>query len=263
MSQCLMVETAANGVATLSINRPERHNAFDDVLIVAMTEALEKLQADPAVRVVVLAAQGKNFSAGADLGWMQRMAAYAEAENLEDARKLARLMHTLDRLSKPVIGAVQGSTFGGGVGLVACCDLVVASQDAQFCLSEVKLGLIPAVISPYVVRKIGVSAARRYFLTAERFGAAEAQRLNLVHDLAPADELPALSHALAEHLLANGPEALAAAKRLIHDVADRAIDAELIDDTARRIACIRVGAEGQEGLKAFLERRPPNWIKPR
>ncbi|MFC4161525.1 enoyl-CoA hydratase/isomerase family protein [Chitinimonas lacunae] len=263
MSPCLLVETATNGVATLLLNRPERHNAFDDVLIVALTEALQKLDADPAVRVVVLAAQGKNFSAGADLGWMQRMAGYAEADNLADARKLAQLMETLDRLSKPVIGAAQGATFGGGVGLIACCDLVVASNDAQFCLSEVKLGLIPAVISPYVVRKIGVAAARRYFLTAERFSASEAQRFGLVHELAPADELPSLSHALAEHLLANGPQALAAAKRLIHDIADRPIDAELIDDTARRIAAIRVGAEGQEGLKAFLEKRPPNWIKPR
>lgn len=260
MSNCLDLQLAANGVATLTMNRSERHNAFDDVLIAQMTTALEELAADPKVRVVVLAASGKSFSAGADLGWMKRMASYGEAENLEDAKKLARLMHVLDTLGKPTVAAVQGPAYGGGVGLVACCDMVFAAPEAFFALSEVKIGLIPAVISPYVVRKIGVAQARRYFVSAERFSAEQAQRIGLVHEIAPQDEVGTLARSWAAQLLNNGPESMAAAKRLIADVADKPICEKLNEDCARRIAGQRVSAEGQEGLTAFIEKRPPSWV---
>ncbi|MGQ5524278.1 enoyl-CoA hydratase/isomerase family protein [Chitinimonas sp. PSY-7] len=261
MSKSLSVEVNTNGVATLTLNRTERHNAFDDELIVEMTNALEGLATNPAVRILVLAAAGKSFSAGADLGWMKRMASYGEAENLADAQKLAKLMHTLDTLPIPTIAAVQGPAYGGGVGLIACCDMVFAAPEAQFSLTEVKLGLIPAVISPYVIRKIGVAQARRYFLSAERFSSAIAQRIGLVHELAPQEEVSVLAHSWAAQLLNNGPMAMAAAKRLVSEVADRPICSELNDLCAKRIAAQRVSKEGQEGLTAFLEKRPPNWVK--
>jgi methylglutaconyl-CoA hydratase len=261
MTACLDVQIAANGVATLTMNRPERHNAFDDQVIAELTAALEGLNADAAVRVVVLAATGKSFSAGADLGWMQRMASYSEAENLADAENLARLMHTLDTLSKPTVAAVQGPAYGGGVGLVACCDMVFAAPEAQFALTEVKLGLIPAVISPYVVRKIGPSHARRYFLSAERFSAEVAQRIGLVHELAPQSEVLPLAQSWAAQLRQNGPQSMAAAKRLVADVADRPICEAVRSDCARRIAAQRVSPEGREGVGAFLEKRKPAWTQ--
>jgi methylglutaconyl-CoA hydratase len=259
MTACLDVQTATNGVATLTLNRPERHNAFDDQVIAELTVALEALDADTAVRVVVLAANGKSFSAGADLGWMQRMASYSEAENLADAEKLAHLMHTLDTLRKPTVAAVQGPAYGGGVGLVACCDMVFAAPEAQFALTEVKLGLIPAVISPYVVRKIGQSHARRYFLSAERFSAEVAQRIGLVHELVPQDEVLPLARNWAGQLRQNGPQSMAAAKRLVADVADHPICDAMRGDCARRIAAQRVSPEGREGVGAFLEKRKPAW----
>ncbi|QDQ25886.1 enoyl-CoA hydratase/isomerase family protein [Chitinimonas arctica] len=261
MSNALTRHIAANGLATLTLTRPERHNAFDDGLIVELTAELAKLDADPAVRVVILAAAGKSFSAGADLAWMKRMASYGESENLEDARKLAKLMHTLDTLSKPTVAAVQGPAYGGGVGLVACCDMVFAAPEAMFALTEVKLGLIPAVISPYVVRKIGNSQARRYFLSAERFSADTALRLGLVHEIAPQDEVTVLATSWATQLLNNGPASMLAAKRLVAEVSNRPICSELNDLCAQRIASQRVSPEGQEGLTAFLEKRPPNWVK--
>ncbi len=251
-------EVDRRGVAELTLSRPEVHNAFDDRLIAALTEALEALGADGAVRAVVLAAEGKSFSAGADLGWMKRMASYGEAENLADARALARLMETLDRLPKPTIAKVQGAAFGGGVGLVACCDIAVGSEAARFMLSEVKLGLIPAVISPYVVKAIGQRAARRYFLTAERFDAAQALHFGLLHRVVPAEGLDAAVEELLAALLAAGPAAVAASKDLVFAV-DRPLDAAVIEDTARRIAEIRAGAEGREGVRAFLEKRKPVW----
>lgn len=248
------------GVATLTINRPEIHNAFDDVLIERLLRALESIEADPGVRVVVLRSEGKSFSAGADLNWMRRMADYGEAENLADARKLASLMERLNGLSKPTIAQVQGATFGGGVGLVACCDMAVAATGAKFSLSEVRLGLIPAVISPYVIAAMGERAARRYFLTAERFDAAEALRLGLLHAVVPEEQLQSQIDTWVDELLKGGPAAQAAAKSLIFAVSRQPGSAAVIEDTARRITAARASDEGKEGLNAFLNKRKPAWL---
>lgn len=249
------------GVATLTMNRPELHNAFDDLLIAALTGELRQLEADDTVRLVILAAGGKSFSAGADLSWMRRMADYTRKENLADALGLAELMRTLSSLKKPTIASVQGAAYGGGVGLVACCDMAIASRRATFCLSEVKLGLIPAVISPYVVEAIGPRAARRYFQSAEVFDAGEAHRLGLVHEVAAEEELSAAVDHLSGALLKNGPRAMAAAKELVARVAFGPIDEAMIRETAERIADTRACAEGKEGLSAFLEKRKPAWVK--
>ena len=249
----------AEGVATLWLDRPDRHNAFDDGLIRDLIAAIDALGKDRAVRVVILAGKGKSFSAGADLGWMRRMAGASEAENEKDAAGLAELMHTLNSLAKPTVALVQGAALGGGVGLVAACDMAVAAVDAVFALSEVRLGLIPAVISPYVIAAIGPRAARRYFLTAERFDAATAERLGLVDAVVPADQLWAEGRKLAALLAQNAPIAMAEAKRLIADIAGRPIDAALRAETARRIAKLRAGAEAREGVSAFLEKRKPRW----
>lgn len=257
----LLTQIDPRGVATLTMNNPERHNAFDDLLIAELTREFRRLDADPQVRVVVLAANGKSFSAGADLNWMRRMADYSATENLADARALAELMRTLNELSKPTIALVQGPVYGGGVGLVACCDMALASPRAKFCLSEVRLGLIPAVISPYVVEAIGSRAARRYFLTAEIFSAAEALRLGLLHEIVDEEQLAESGSALCQQLLNNGPQALTAAKKLIVAVGKGPIDQVMIAETAERIAGIRAGAEGKEGLGAFLEKRKPSWVK--
>jgi len=246
-------------VATIRMNRPEVHNAFDDVLIAALTAELRRLEQLPEARVIVLAANGKSFSAGADLNWMQRMAKYSEEENLRDALALAGLMRTLDGLKKPTIARVQGPAFGGGVGLVACCDIAIACTQAAFSLSEVRLGLIPSVISPYVIAAIGEREARRYFLTAERFDAAEARRIGLVHDVVDSGALDEAIAKIAGHVLKGGPQALAAAKKLIADMSRRPMDDALSAETARRIAAMRVESEAQEGLTAFFERRRPNW----
>ena len=250
-----------DGVGTIRMNRPDVHNAFDDALIAALTAELRRLDALPEVRVVVLATSGKSFSAGADLGWMKRMANYSREENLRDARALAGLMRTLNEMKKPTIARVQGAAFGGGVGLVACCDIAIAGTEAAFSLSEVRLGLIPSVISPYVIAAIGEREARRYFLTAERFDAVEARRIGLVHEVVDNDALDAAVANMTAHLLKGGPQALAAAKKLIADVSRRPMDDALSTETARRIAAIRVEAEGQEGLAAFFEKRPPAWTK--
>jgi len=255
----LLTEIDDLGRATLTLNRPELHNAFDDSLIAGMTEALQKFAADPQVRLVRLAATGKSFSAGADLGWMRRMAGYSREENLADAMALAELLRTLNDLPKPTVALVQGAVFGGGVGLVAACDLVLATPRASFCLSEVKLGLIPATISPYVVAAIGPRAARRYFLTAERFDVENALRMGLVHEIVAAEDLDREADRLTRLLLQNGPRAMAAAKQLVADVAWRPVDEDLLADTAERIAAARASDEGREGLGAFLEKRRPNW----
>ena len=245
--------------ARVTLDRPQVHNAFDDVLIAELTNVLDALNTDPAVRVVVLAGAGASFSAGADIAWMRRMAGYGEAENLADARALARLLRTLDRLAKPTVALVHGPAIGGGVGLVACCDIALAAGAAFFQLSEVKLGLTPAVISPYVIGAIGARAARRYMLSAERFDADEAWRLGLVHRVVPDGELEAAGEALVAALSAGAPGAQADVKDLIAAVAGRPRDAALIDDTARRIARRRASEEGQDGLAAFLEKRRPRW----
>ncbi|HXQ41125.1 MAG TPA: enoyl-CoA hydratase-related protein [Candidatus Udaeobacter sp.] len=249
----------AEGVATLWLDRPDRHNAFDDELISELIGAIDGLGKDRAVRVVILAGKGKNFSAGADLGWMRRMAGASEAENEKDAAGLAELMHRLNSLTKPTVALVQGAALGGGVGLVAACDMAMAAADAVFALSEVRLGLIPSVISPYVIAAIGPRAARRYFLTAERFDAATAERLGLVDAVVPGDQLWAQGRKLAALLAQNPPIAMAEAKRLIADIAGRPIDAALRAETARRIAKLRAGAEAREGVSAFLEKRKPRW----
>ncbi|TCP14528.1 methylglutaconyl-CoA hydratase [Crenobacter luteus] len=246
-------------LATVWLNRPDKHNAFEETLIAALSDALAGLAARDEVRVLMLAGRGPSFCAGGDLNWMKKSAAYGEAENLADARALAALMQALHDFPKPVIGLVHGAAYGGGVGLAACCDVVVASETARFCLSEVKLGLIPSVIAPYVIEKIGASAARRYFLGAEAFSAVTAREIGLVHEVVDELEVATTATRLAELFARNGPQAMRAAKTLIRDVAGRPIDDALVEDTAQRIARIRVGAEGQEGLAAFLEKRAPRW----
>jgi methylglutaconyl-CoA hydratase len=256
----ILTEVREDGVATVTLNRADVHNAFNDAVIADLTDVLRRLGADDAVRAVVLRAEGKSFSAGADLGWMQRMAGYGHEENLRDAAALAELMRMLNFLPKPTVARVQGAAFGGGVGLVACCDIAIASEAAAFSLSEVRLGLIPAVISPYVVAAIGERAARRYFLTAERFDAAEALRIGLVHQVVPADQLDTAVDAILTRLSEGGPAAQRAAKDLIFAVAHRPVDQSLIHDTAERIANIRASSEGREGLAGFLEKRKPAWM---
>ncbi len=248
----------ARGVARLTLQRPERHNAFDDQLIAQLQGTLEHLAADRGVRVVVLQAEGKSFSAGADVAWMARMAQYDHRANLEDAECLARLMYTLYTLPKPTVAKVQGAAIGGGVGLVACCDIAIASHRASFALSEVRLGLIPAVIGPFVVRALGERQARRYFLTAERFDAPTAHSLGLVHEVVTPEALETRVQGLVDTLLANGPRAMAAAKAHVQGLG-AAIDGAVTKDSAERIAALRASPEGREGLAAFLEKRPPRW----
>ncbi len=259
MAESYLRVEISGGVATLTLARPEKHNAFDDALIAELTTALESAVADEAVRVVVLAAEGKSFSAGADLGWMKRMAGYGEAENLADARALANLMRVLNDLPKPTVARVQGAAYGGGVGLVACCDIAVAASSAKFCLSEAKLGLIPSVISPYVVAAMGARAARRYFLTSEVFDAEQAHRVGLVHAIDWRDRIDHDIDDIVGALLGNGPVAMAESKDLIRRVAAGPVDDAMVEDTAQRIARIRASAEGAEGVAAFLERRAPTW----
>ncbi|NQV83859.1 MAG: enoyl-CoA hydratase/isomerase family protein [Rhodospirillales bacterium] len=261
MSDDMILTKISGGRATVTLNRPDVHNAFDDVLMGRLIAELQALERNPSVRAIVLAAAGKSFSAGADLKWMQRMAGYTEAENLADAQVLAELMRALNGLSKPTIARVQGAAFGGGVGLIACCDIAVAVDTAKFTISEVKLGLIPAVISPYVVAAIGERQARRYVLSAERFDANEACRIGLVHSVVAAEGLDTAVDEFVSAICANGPDAVAEAKKMIADVARRPIDDGLIMDTAARIARIRVSPEGREGLAAFLEKRKPGWDK--
>jgi methylglutaconyl-CoA hydratase len=249
----------SGGIARLTLTRPEKHNAFDEVLIEDLTHALAGLGLDPSVDVVMLAAQGKSFSAGGDLGWMRRAAEKNHAGNIRDAMALAGLMRTLDALPKTTIAVVQGAAYGGGVGLVACCDIAIAAQHAIFSLSEVKLGLIPAAISPYVIAAIGARHARRYFQTAEAFDAMAAQRIGLVHEVAEADSLDARAKEIADAVLKTAPVARQDAKRLVSDVAHRPIDDALTAMTAERIADARARNEAREGLAAFFERRAPQW----
>jgi methylglutaconyl-CoA hydratase len=253
-------EQRGDGVVWLTLNRPEIHNAFDDRQIAGLTAAFEDLARDDAVRAVVLTGAGSSFSAGADLNWMRRAAAYDEAENLRDANALAGLMKALNELPKPTVARVNGAALGGGVGLVACCDVAIASDQAVFGTTEVRLGIIPAVIGPYVIAAIGARQARRLMLTGERISAEHAARIGLVHEVVPADQLDTAVEHIVSHLLKGGPRAIAAAKRLTRDLVDRAIDEALIDDTARRIAALRATPEAREGLGAFLDKRKPGWI---
>jgi len=257
--QSYKLKTSDRGITSVILDRPRQHNAFDDDMIAELIELLGKLEQDERVRVLVLRAAGKSFSAGADLNWMRRMADYDLAQNQDDAIQLAELMRKLNCFPKPTIALVEGAAYGGGVGLVACCDIAIASPTASFCLSEVKLGLIPAVISPYVIEAIGARAARRFMLTAERFDAEEACRLGLVHEVVDVEELDARLDSIAEYLLAAGPAAQTAAKGLIRAVTNKSIDDDLIQDCAHRIARIRASDEAREGLNAFLEKRKPKW----
>ncbi len=249
-----------DAVAIVVLNRPEVHNAFNETLIAELTATLRALDGDSTVRAVVLAGAGESFCAGADLNWMKKMAGFSPAQNLADAQTLAAMLATLDTLSKPTIARVHGAVFGGGVGLVACCDIAIGTQDAVFSFSEARLGLIPATIGPYVVEAIGVRAARRYFLSAERFTAAEAYRLGLLHDLALPEELDARVNELLGALLAAGPRAQEECKVLLRAIANRPVDARLIADTARRIARVRGSPEGREGIAAFLAKRKAAWV---
>jgi len=248
-------------VAALTLSRPQVHNAFDETAIAEMTEILHRLGDDDSVHAIVLRGEGKSFSAGADLAWMQRMASYSAEENFADAMGLATMLRTLDEVQKPTLALVHGAAVGGGVGLVAACDIAVAAESASFALSEVKLGLIPATISPYVIAAMGERACRRYFLTAERFSAADAFRYGLVHETVPDTDLERAGARVLDQLKACGPKAQASAKDLIRAVARRPLDSALAEETARRIAAQRVGAEGREGVAAFLEKRKPAWIR--
>lgn len=248
------------GIATVTLNSPEKHNAFDDSIIKTLTDIFAHIATRSDIKVMVLASTGKSFSAGADLAWMKRMASYSYEENLRDANALAAMLKALNFLPQPTIAKIQGAAFGGAVGLASCCDIVIASAKASFCLSEVKLGLIPATISPYVINAIGQKACRRYFLTAERFFADKALSLGLVSEVVSPESLDAETDKMLATLTANGPEAVKQAKKLALDVAYQKIDDALLADTSERIASIRVSEEGQEGLGAFFDKRPATWL---
>jgi methylglutaconyl-CoA hydratase len=259
MYSTLVIENSGK-IATIWMNRPEVFNAFNEQLIADLTDACRMLDMDPAVRVVVLAGRGKHFSAGADLNWMRRAAEGSEADNLDDARRFARMLQALSGLSKPTVARIQGAALGGGTGLAAACDMAVASEDAVFSTSEVKFGIIPAVISPYVLRAIGPRQALRYFQTAERISAQRALSIGLVSEVTPVDALDAGVAALIEPLLAGAPSAQKAAKDLIEAIKGRPIDEDTLEDTAQRIARQRTTAEGRDGVAAFLDKRPPAWL---
>lgn len=249
-------------VATVTLNRPDVRNAFNETVIAELTGAFHALAKEDSVRAIVLAGHGPAFCAGADLNWMQTMAGYSDDENRADALRLAEMLRAIHACPKPVVARVHGDTYAGGVGLVSACDIVVAADSAHFCLSEAKLGLIPATISPYVIRALGEQAARRYFITAERFTATEAHRLGLVHELASAEALDAKVDALTAALVANSPNAVRESKRLVREIAGAPIDDALLADTANRIAAIRASDEGREGVQSFLGKRKPNWLLP-
>lgn len=260
MYQSILTEIDS-GVGIITLNRADRHNAFDDVLIAELSEAINIMAAEPAVRVVVISSTGKSFCAGADLNWMKRMAGYSSEESLRDSEAMAEMFRRIAQCPKPVVARVQGAAYGGGVGLVAACDIAIGTFDAQFSLTEVKLGLIPAVISPHVIAAIGERYARRYMLTAERFSAAEAYRIGLLHEMVVDDAgLDEAVGEIVETLLKNGPKALEECKALITAVAWKPLSPDVIQDTARRITRLRASNEGREGMSAFLEKRKPSWV---
>lgn len=250
----------AGHVARVTLNRPEVRNAFNDGVIAELTATFATLGSDPTLRAIVLGGHGKAFCAGADLNWMQAMAGYDWSQNRADAQALADMLWTVWQCPVPVVGRIHGDCYAGGVGLAAVCDVLVAAEGVHFCLSEAKLGLLPGTISPYVIRAMGEQAARRYFVTAERFSAGQAQAMGFVHELCTAEALDARVDEIVAALVANGPMATRACKRLVQDVAGRPIDEALRGDTARRIADIRASDEGKEGLQSFLGKRPPAWL---
>lgn len=259
-TSCLTVEVSGP-VATITLAQPEVRNAFSDEVIAQITQAFRSVAARDDVRAIVLAAQGPAFCAGANLHWMRRMADYSDEENRLDAGLLAEMLHVIYTCPQPTIARVQGDVYAGGLGLVAACDMAVAADSAGFCLSEVKIGLIPATIGPYVIRAMGARAAHRYFLTGERFSAAEAQRIGLVHEVVAADQLDAMVDQWLKHLVNAGPAAVRACKRLVQDVAGQTIDAALTASTVEAIARIRASDEGKEGVQAFLGKRKPSWVQ--
>ncbi len=261
MSNEVITRVDADGNATVMLNRPEIHNAFDPAMTRLLTASLEKLDADSKVRAVVLLGAGKSFCAGADIGHMKASAKFSRAQNYKSAQESARMFHTLYRLSKPTIACVHGAVRGGGMGLVAACDIAIAARTATFRLSEVKIGVIPSMISPYVIAAIGERQARRYFISGEAFDASEAWRIGLVHDIVEDDELKGAVGSMLAQLYSSGPQAMAAAKQLIPLAAHANIDQHMLDETSRRIAAVRATAEGQEGLTAFLEKRKPGWVE--
>lgn len=262
MSENLLIHTDEHGVATLTINRPDVHNAFDDTTITKLYDAFGLLADDNAVRVLVLTGAGKSFSAGADLKWMRAMAGYSREENLADAGRLADMLYALDMMPKPTIARVNGAALGGAVGLIGACDIAIAADHAVFGVTEVRLGLIPSVISPYVARAIGPRHARRFALTGERFGAGEAKHIGLVNEVVPADSLDAAIDIVTANLLLGAPGAQADVKKLFREVweGDR-VDGRVRSGTAWRIAERRATDEAQEGMKAFFEKRKPGWVK--
>ncbi len=263
MSQPAAIEVETDGaVARVWVNRPESRNAFDDVVIAELTQAFEDVGALAQVRAVVLGGRGPAFCAGANLNWMRRMADYSHAENIADAGKLAKMLRTIAECPKPTIARVQGDVYAGGMGLVAACDVAVSVDTAAYCLSEVKIGLVPATISPYVIRAMGIRAAQRYFLTAERFSASEAHRIGFVHEVVQADTLDNRIDDLLSALTGAGPSAVTVCKELLRQVAGREIDDALIARTVEGIADIRASEEGREGVQAFLQKRKPGWMKP-
>jgi methylglutaconyl-CoA hydratase len=259
MSNALRIEIQAQ-VARITLSRPEIRNAFNDEVIAELTAAFLELGGRDDVRAIVLAAEGPAFCAGADLNWMRRMADYTREENLSDAAKLAEMLRVMYACPKPTVAAVQGDVFAGGMGLVAACDMAVSVDTATYCLSEVKLGLIPATISPYVIRAMGARAAHRYFLTAERFTAQEAHRIGFVHELVAPDALNAKVDELVKALTSASPNAVRACKRLVQDVAERELTGDLIAATVEGIADIRASEEGREGVQSFLQKRKPAWL---
>ena len=252
--------TVDGGIARITLTQPEVRNAFSDEGIAEITAAFRKVGEQADVRAVVLAAEGPAFCAGANLNWMRRMAEYSRDENRVDAGLLAEMLRVIYECPKPTIARVQGDVYAGGMGLVACCDMAVAVDTAGFCLSEVKIGLIPATISPYVIRAMGARASHRYFLTGERFSAQEAHRIGYVHEVVEAEQLDAVVDGWLKHLLSAGPDAVRACKRLVLDVAEREINEQLIAATVEQIANIRASSEGKEGVQAFLNKRKPNWL---
>lgn len=257
--ETLTVDIAAK-VATVTLNRPDVRNAFNEFTIAELALAFNELGRNDDVRAIVLAANGPAFCAGADLNWMKKMAGYSHSENAEDAEKLADMLRTIYLCPKPVVAKVQGDCYAGGMGLVAACDIAVASSGVCFCLSEVKLGLIPATISPYVIKSMGENAARRYFLTAEKFTAQEAHRIGFVHDVVAADALEAHVDNIVKALVTSSPNAVREAKVLVREITGKTVDSALVVDTAERIANIRSSEEGREGVASFLEKRKPSWL---
>ncbi|MFC4699506.1 enoyl-CoA hydratase/isomerase family protein [Glaciecola siphonariae] len=260
VTQHVELDIDEQGVARVSLNRPEVHNAFDETVIQSLLDIFASINKNPDVRVMILQARGKSFSAGADLNWMKKMATYSFEENKKDAGQLAQMLNALYTLNKPTIARVQGAAFGGAVGLVACCDIAIGSKLSKFCLSEVKLGLVPATISPYVIGAIGLREAKRLFMTAEVISSRRARRLGLLSESVSEQDLDSTIETIVNAILKNGPYAVRQAKELASAVANRPIDNALMNETSEVIANIRVSAEGQEGLSAFLDKRKPTWI---